>query len=258
MSAADPLWTGTAVALVTLFDDDGGLQAGPTAEHAARLVSLGVRAVLVNGTTGEAAALSDTERTAVVAAVKQSCPDVPVLAGASGEWWRPAAERVAAAVAAGADAVLVAPPRSGAPIEGYYARVAKAAAGVPVLAYHYPGAAGGEVPVDALPTLPVTGVKDSTGSPERLAAQLDLGWSGAVYTGSAALLGYAGWLGAAGAIVAAANLVPEQCVAAWDGDADAQREVLRAERAAGQRFPGSLKEAMAKRFGTSTGSRVGS
>jgi dihydrodipicolinate synthase/N-acetylneuraminate lyase len=242
---------------VTLFDEDGGLQAGPTAEHAARLVSLGVRAVLVNGTTGEAAALSDTERAAVVAAVRQSCPDVPVLAGASGEWWRPAADRVVAAVAAGADAVLVAPPRSG-PFDDYYARVAEAAAGVPVLAYHYPGSAGGEVPVEALPRLPVTGVKDSTGSPERLAAQLDLGWSGAVYTGSAALLGYAGWLGAAGAIVAAANLVPEQCVAAWGGDADAQREVLRAERAAGQRFPGGLKEAMAKRFGTATGSRVGS
>jgi dihydrodipicolinate synthase/N-acetylneuraminate lyase len=258
MTATEPLWTGTAVALVTLFDDDGGLQAGRTAEHAAGLVSAGVRAVLVNGTTGEASALSDTERAAVVAAVKHACPDVPVLAGASGEWWRPAAERVAAAVAAGADAVLVAPPRSGAPIEGYYARVAEAAAGVPVLAYHYPGQAGGEVPADALPTLPVTGVKDSTGSPERLAAQLDLDWPGAVYTGSAALLGYARWLGAAGAIVAAANLVPERCVAAWDGDAVAQREVLRAERAAGQRFPAGLKEAMAERFGTPTACRIGS
>jgi dihydrodipicolinate synthase/N-acetylneuraminate lyase len=121
-----------------------------------------------------------------------------------------------------------------------------------MMAYHFPGVAGGEVPVDDLAGLPVTGVKDSSGSPERLAAEVDLDWSGAVYTGSAALVGYAGWLGADGAIVAAANLVPELCAAAWDGDAAAQHELLRTERAIGDTFPGDLKKAMAERFGTPT------
>ena len=252
MTAADPLWTGSAVALVTLFDGDGEVAADATAQHAARLVSLGVRAVLVNGTTGEASTLSDPERAALIRAVKRACPDVPVLAGASGEWWRPAAERVAAAVDAGADAVLVAPPRSGGALEDYYARAAEAAAGVPLMAYHFPGVAGGEVPVDALADLPVSGVKDSSGSPERLAQEIDLEWPGTVYTGSAALVGYAGWLGATGAIVAAANLIPELCAKAWDGDAAAQLELLRTERALGPTFPGALKEAMEKRFGTPT------
>jgi dihydrodipicolinate synthase/N-acetylneuraminate lyase len=250
-------WTGVGVALVTLFDSSGALDAAQTAAHAARLVSLGVRAVLVNGTTGEAAALSDEERATLVAAVKQACPTVPVLAGASGDWWRPAAVRVSAAVAAGADAVLVAPPRFGGPIDDYFARAAHAAGGTPVLAYHYPGVAGGDVPVDALAGLPVTGIKDSSGSPERLAHELSLGWTGAVYTGSPALLGYARWLGAAGALVAAANVLPEKCVAAWDGQAAAQHDVLLGERGAGGRFPGSLKEAMARRFGTATGCRLG-
>jgi dihydrodipicolinate synthase/N-acetylneuraminate lyase len=250
-------WTGVGVALVTLFDEAGEVDAAATAAHAARVVSLGVRAVLVNGSTGEAAALSDDERVDLLAAVRRACPEVPVIAGASGEWWRPAAARVSAALAAGADGVLVAPPRLGGPIEEYYARVAQAAGGAPVLAYHYPGVAGGEVPVEALGSLPVDGVKDSSGSTDRLAHELALIGPAPVYTGAPGLLGYARWLGAAGAIVAAANLLPETCVAAWEGQAAAQREVLDAERACGDRFPGGLKEAMARRFGTSATSRVG-
>ncbi|HEV2088905.1 MAG TPA: dihydrodipicolinate synthase family protein, partial [Cryptosporangiaceae bacterium] len=95
-----PPWTGIAVALATLFDDDGAVAVDATAAHAARLVSTGVRGVVVNGTTGEAAALTDAERVALVAAVRAACPGVPVVAGASGEWWGPATERAAAAVTA--------------------------------------------------------------------------------------------------------------------------------------------------------------
>ncbi|HLL65405.1 MAG TPA: dihydrodipicolinate synthase family protein [Micromonosporaceae bacterium] len=252
-----PLWTGPAVALVTLFDADGSLATEATAAHAARLVELGVRAVVVNGTTGEAAAMTDGERAALVTAVKAACPTVPVVAGASGEWWEPATTRVAAAVKAGADAVLVAPPRFGDSVEQYYRHVAEAVAGVPVLAYNWPGVAGGEVSVDALPELPVAGVKDSTASADRLIRQIDLAWSGAVYTGSAALIGFTGWVGGAGAIVGAANFVPEECLAAWDGDAAAQRRVVRAVAAAGSRFPRSLKEATAQRFGTPATCRLG-
>jgi 4-hydroxy-tetrahydrodipicolinate synthase len=256
-SSSEPLWTGPAVALATLFDADGAVAVRETAEHAARLVAAGMRAVLVAGSTGEAAALDDAERAALVAAVRASCPQVPVLAGASGDWWAQATARTAAAVAAGADAVLVAPPKSGGSLKDYFGRVAEAAAGVPVLAYHYPGVAGGEVPVEDLTALPLAGIKDSTGNPGRLAQELDLDWPGAIYTGSASLLGYAAWLGATGAIVAAGNVVPEKCLAAWAGDADAQREVLRVERGYRATFPAGLKTAVAARFGTPTGYRMG-
>lgn len=252
---ADAMWTGPAVAVVTLFDDDGALLAGQTGAHAARLVEAGIRAVVVAGSTGEAAALSDDERAELVAAVRAACPGVPVLAGSSGEWWGQAADRTRAVLDAGADAVLVAPPRLGGDLETYYGRVAEAAGGAPVLAYHYPGVAGGEVPVAALANLPLAGIKDSTGVPARLAEQIALDWPGVVHTGAAALLGYAGWLGGAGAIVAAANLVPEQCLAAWNGDAAAQHEVIRAERAY-KAAPGGLKAAMAAAFGTPPGRRL--
>lgn len=253
-----PLWTGPAVALVTLFDGDGSVAAKETAEFAARMVAAGIRALVVAGTTGEAAALTDEERVELVTAVRAACPDVPLVAGTSADWREPAAARTAAAVRAGADAVLVAPPRLGRyPIENHYAAVVAAAGGVPVLAYHYPPAAGGDVPVDRLAGLGVSGIKDSSGDAGRLAEELDLDWPGAIYTGSASLLGYANWIGAAGAIVAVANAVPELSVAAWEGDATAQREVLRVEREIRSTFPTGIKSAVARRYGTSPACRLG-
>jgi 4-hydroxy-tetrahydrodipicolinate synthase len=235
----EPLWRGIGVALLTVFDDTGGIDAKATGAHAARLVEAGVRAVLVNGTTAEAAALTDEERVALVSAVREACPGVPVLAGASGEWHGQAAKRVREAAGAGADAVLVAPPRFGGDLGEYYE---KAAGSKPVLAYHYPGVAGGAVPIEQLPQWPVAGVKDSSGDVTRLAEMLTSGWEGAIYTGSSALIMTGASLGITGAILGAANLVPRECGSAWEGDVNAQRAVIRAEREA-KTSAGGLKAA---------------
>jgi 4-hydroxy-tetrahydrodipicolinate synthase len=253
---AEPLWRGVGVALVTLFHEDRSVDVEATAEHAARLVGLGVRAVLVAGTTGETDALTDAERVDLVVAVRQACPGVPVLAGASGAWAAPAVQRCVAAAKAGADAVLVAPPRRVGDLREYYDAVATA--GIAVLAYHFPGIAGGEVPVDALPALPVAGIKDSTGDAERLLRTVE-GFSGWTYVGSSSLVSLAGQLGATGAILAVANAVPEDCVAAFGGggDGSAQRRLTGPSQAARDRFPYALKELVARRFGTATACRLG-
>jgi 4-hydroxy-tetrahydrodipicolinate synthase len=255
-SSPQPLWRGVAVALVTLFEPGGTrVDATATAAHAARLVDLGVAGVLVAGSTGEADALTDDERVELITAVKDACPGVPLIAGSSGAWTGLAAARTGAAVKAGADAVLVAPPRRSHDLAGYYAAVVDAAGPAPVLAYHYPGVAGGEVPVEALAELPIAGIKDSTGSADRLLAEL-AAWDRWTYVGSAALTGYAGALGAAGAILAVANAVPEEAIAAWHGDPAAQRRLFAPHRAAQTRFPYGLKELVAQRFGTATASRL--
>ena len=253
-----PLWSGPAVALVTLFNDDRGLAVDATAQHAARLIQAGVRAVLVCGSTGEAAALADEERVALIRAVRRACPDVPVVAGASGAWWRHAAERATTAAKAGADAVLVAPPPGAADLSEYFGRVVDAAGSAQVLAYHFPPNAGGPVPIEALTSLPVHGIKDSSGDPARLVGELELeGWSGSTYVGAAMLTAYAAALGAAGAILAAANLAPDDCVAAWDGDMTAQRRLLSTHLTCRDRFPHGIKTAMAARFATPTTARLG-
>jgi len=82
-SVTQRLFTGVGVALVTLFGDDGRLDAAGTAQLAGQLVELGVRAVVVAGSTGEASALSPDERSQLLALSGRrpsgfwSCPSSP-------------------------------------------------------------------------------------------------------------------------------------------------------------------------------------
>ena len=251
------LFTGVGVALVTLFSADGDLQAEATGDLAAQLVGLGVRALLVNGTTGEAATLTAEERDAVVGAVRAAAPSgVPVLAGTGAATGRRAAELTERAFAAGADAVLVLSPPGVADPRRYYDRVAASASG-PLLAYHFPGASAPGIPVDVLADLPVAGLKDSSGDAARLLHEREV-FAGDLWTGAASLLSLAGGTGAAGGLVAAANIAPEDCTAAFAGDGAAQVRVAALDRAASVDFPAGYKRATADRFGVSAYTRVGS
>ena len=253
---AEPVFTGVGVALVTLFEEDGELDAKATAVHACTLVEAGVRAVVVAGTTGEAASLSPAERVALVEAVRDEChPSVPVIAGTGAPSARQAAELTRQAADAGADAVLALSPPFAPDPRPYYEAVSGAADGLPVLAYHFPAVSPPGIPVGLLADLPVAGCKDSTGDAERLLETL-LRYDGPLYVGSSALLSLAGPLGCAGAILALANADLERCKAAFAGDADAQRQLGAAHLAAAV-FPTGIKELTARRFGTSTTTRMG-
>jgi dihydrodipicolinate synthase/N-acetylneuraminate lyase len=254
---SQPLFTGVAVALVTLFDDDGEIDAKATAGHAATLVDLGVRAVVVAGSTGEASTLTDAERTALLSEVRQAVPSgTPVLAGTGAPSRRQAAARTRDAVEHGADGVLVLSPPGSGDLRGYYETVAAAAGDVPVLAYHYPAVSSPGIPVDVLPDLPVQGLKDSSGDPDRLLAERTT-YNGWLYVGAAPVLALAGPLGGHGAILALANAEPERCSAAFAGDADAQLALAQAHMAATLNFPHGLKALVAARFGTSRTARLG-
>ena len=111
------------------------------------------------------------------------------------------------------------------------------------------------MPVEALSELPIQGLKDSSGDGERLLRELELSLT--VYVGAAVLTAYAGALGATGVILAVANLAPEDCVAAWSGDVAAQHRLLSTHLVCRDRFPYGLKEAMAARYGTPVGARLG-
>jgi 4-hydroxy-tetrahydrodipicolinate synthase len=251
-----PPFTGIGVALVTLFDDSRAVDEKATADLAARLVDDGVRAVLVAGSTGEADTLDDDERRRLLDAVRSRLDGVPVLAGTGGSWPGQAARRTVAARDGGADAALVLSPRQVADPRPYYAHVAQAAGDLPLLAYHLPAVSPPGVPVAVLPDLPVVGVKDSSGDPQRLLHTLST-WDGHVYPGSSALLSFAGPLGCPGAILALANAEPVLCAAAFAGDAEAQLALTGAYLTAVSAFPAGIKQLVAARYGTSTTSRVG-
>lgn len=243
---------GLGVALITLFDQAGEVAAQATAEHAARLASLGVRIVLVCGSTGEAATLKRDERIRLIRAVRAALPDtVPVLAGTGAETTSAAADLTKDARDAGADAILaLSPPGSGDLLE-YYSAIADAAAQLPVLAYHFPTMSAPGIPLDVLPQLSVAGLKDSTRDVQRVTAELTE-WHGSVFVGSTTMLELARTLGGAGAILGIANVQPEICAEALGGDSGAQRRLAELSPEANRDFPLGIKELTAARFGTST------
>lgn len=253
------MFEGVGVALVTLFDDDLDLDAPATAALAAQLVELGVRAVVVAGTNGEAAALSPEERSELLAAVRRAVPvnsGVPVIAGTGAPCARQATHLTAAARDGGADAVLTLSPPGATDPRRYYDAVVAAAGTMPVLAYHLPRVSAPGIAIEALAGLPVAGLKDSSGDPDRLLQTL-ASWDRPVYVGSSALITYAGALGCAGMVLGLANAEPEACAAAFGGDAGAQLRLAAAHKTAREHFPAGIKGLVAARFGCSAQARLG-
>lgn len=257
----EPLFRGVGVALVTLFDDGLEVDVAATADLAVRLVEAGVAAVLVAGTTGEAAALDAGERRALITAVRDALTvTVPVIAGTGAPSARQAAAFTRDAADAGADAALVLSPPGVADPRPYYDTVSSAAGDLPLLAYHYPAVSMPGIPVEHLADLPVIGAKDSSGDLERLLREV-AEWDKPVYPGSSASISVAAGLGCPGVILALANAEPEGCVAAFAGgagDHTAQLALLPAhldQRVGG--FPAGIKRMTAARYGTPTAARLG-
>jgi dihydrodipicolinate synthase/N-acetylneuraminate lyase len=202
--------------------------------------------------------LEPAERLALIAAVRETVPaEVPVLAGTGAPSIRQAVALTGDAVGAGADAVLAWPPlRAAGGQPGYFRAVADAAGGRPVLAYHFPQKLPPGVPMDVLQNSAVAGVKDSSGDPDRLLDEL-AHYDGATYVGSSALLALAGPMGGAGALLALANIEPERCVAAFAGDAQAQRGLAERHLTAKREGPTALKRVLADTHGFSPVMRAG-
>jgi 4-hydroxy-tetrahydrodipicolinate synthase len=245
-------FSGLGVALITLFGERGEVAAEATAEHAARVVELGVRLVLVCGSTGEATSLTPDERSRLIGSVRSILPDsVPVLAGTGAENAHAAVELTVAAREAGADAILALSPPGSERLVHYYTAVVEAAGALPVLAYHFPTISAPGIPLDVLPKLPVAGLKDSSRDAERVTAELTT-WGGSVFVGSTSMIELARSLGGAGAILGIANAEPETCVDALAGDPSAQSALAAMSDEANRDFPVGIKELTAARFGSST------
>jgi 4-hydroxy-tetrahydrodipicolinate synthase len=239
------IFTGVGVALVTVRDARDAPDAEATGALAAQLVARGMQAVLACGTTGEAGRLTDDQRTAVISAVRGAVPrDVPVIAGTGAVSAARAADLTSAAADAGADAVLAWPPPDCEDLVGFYAAIDRAGSAMPVLAYHIPWVSAPGVPLEALADLPVVGIKDSSGDPDRLLFEVTR-YSRATYVGSSALLALAGPIGCTGAILAVANVAPELCTLAFGGDAQAQRDLAETHLAVRAGGPGLLRDMLA-------------
>jgi len=248
------IFSGVSVALATLFDEKLQVDVAATTDHAARLEELGCQAIVVAGSTGEAAALDRSERAALTTAIKAAV-SVPVLVGTGAPTPYQAAQFTTDAVEAGADGILALSPPGSNDLRSYYTVLAHLAGDLPLLGYHFPRVSAPGIPIGMLSELPIVGFKDSSGDAGRLLAALNE-YEGDTIVGAPTLLSMAGSMGAAGAILAAANAEPERCIAAWSGDPDAQLALHETVVACQAPLEDGLKHLMAERFGTSTASRV--
>jgi 4-hydroxy-tetrahydrodipicolinate synthase len=159
-------------AMVTPFTADGELDHEGAAELARWLVAQGNDALVLSGTTGEAACLTDEEQIALWRTVRAAV-DVPLIAGSGTNDTRHAAELTSAAAGAGMDAVLIVTPYYNRPsqagIEAHFRQVC-AATELPVIVYDIPVRTGRKIGSDLILRMAneipnVVGLKDAAGDP---------------------------------------------------------------------------------------------
>lgn len=237
-----PLFTGCGVAVITPFTSD-------TVDYAAlrRLLDFqldgGVDAVIVCGTTGEAATMSYAERTRTIETVVRHVDGrVPVIAGTGANSTETAITLSKDAVLAGVDGLLVVTPFYNKATQRGLVRHYEAIAGTvtrPVILYDVPSRTGVKCAPETYAKLAehpnIIGVKEASGDFAQIQRTRELCpadfyiWSGNDDETAPIML-----LGGSGVISVAANVVPREMVrlthACLEGDfvsAGAQQLKLR-------------------------------
>jgi 4-hydroxy-tetrahydrodipicolinate synthase len=241
--------------MVTLFDADGALLAGDTADLAARLVDLGVKAILLAGATGEPWALGARDRIELCAAVRKRIPEnVPVLLGTGAFSWEDTERLTRDCSDADADVFLIMPPPGQSADVEHFARLRDIAGKRAIWAYHVPEISAPGVPIAVAPKLDVDALKDSSGDADRLTMEV-MASDRPVYVGSPTVMALAGALGVAGGILALAATELELSIASFAGDLKAQAELARLHVQSLPNFPTSIKQSLHDIYGTPINTR---
>ena len=216
MPHAPLVLAGSITALATPFATGGSVDF----DAWRRLIDLqlegGTQALVVAGSTGEAAALTDAEFDALLrAAVAQVAGRVPVLAGTGLSNTAKTIALTRHVAALGADAALVVTPPYVRPTQAgllaHYRAVA-AEGGLPVVLYNVPGRTGCDMQPETAAALAVDpniiGIKEAVSEPARMVALLELKSPGfAILSGDDPTACRAMLAGADGVISVASNVL---------------------------------------------------
>ena len=206
-------------AMVTPFTDDLTLDVDRAQELAGWLVDHGSDGLVVTGSTGESATLTDEEKVTMWRAVAEAVGDrATVIAGTGTYDTAHSIHLSEEAEKAGADGLLIVtpyynkPPQRG--LVEHFTRVAQST-GLPNIVYNIPGRTGTRIAHETLLRLGevdnIVAVKDSTGDFEalaRLIAEAPDGFE--VYTGDDWATFGSVCLGASGVISVAAHVAGER------------------------------------------------
>jgi len=200
-------YEGLLTAMITPFHTDGRVNEDAAVAMARHLLANGSHGLVVAGTTGEAATLTDDEQVALVELIVQECgADGAIVAGAGSNDTRHAIELTQRVVEAGAEAVLSVTPYYNKPnrrgIFAHFTEVARAAGDTPVILYNIPGRTAVNMPPDLLAALaqipgieavkqantaeqqPIDGMAVLAGNDDAFAANLDMGGAGGICVAS--------------------------------------------------------------------------
>src|SRR3954453_7292583 len=151
-------YEGLLTAMVTPFHADGRVNEESAVALAHHLLANGNHGLVVAGTTGEAATLTDEEQVRLVALIAGEVgSEGSVVAGAGSNDTPHPVELTEAVIEAGAEAVLSVTPYYNKPnprgIVRHFEEVARAASGTPVVLYNIPGRTAVNMPPDLLAEL---------------------------------------------------------------------------------------------------------
>ncbi|MDQ3289158.1 MAG: 4-hydroxy-tetrahydrodipicolinate synthase [Pseudomonadota bacterium] len=209
--------TGSITALATPFSADGELDMDAWRRLLDMQIEAGTQGIVVAGSTGEAAALLDSEFEVLLrCAVEHVLGRVPVLAGTGLSNTAKTIEQTRRAAALGADAALVVTPPYVRPTQAglvaHYRAVADDG-GLPVILYNVPGRTGVDMLPETVEQLAghsrIVGIKEARDDPGRMEALLALrGRSFVVLSGDDPTACRAMLAGADGVISVASNVLP--------------------------------------------------
>lgn len=166
-----PIFEGTGVALVLPMFEDGSIDYEGYKRQVQRMIDGGVKALLVNGTTGEPATIDiedEFELTKITVEMAKGT-GVKVIVGAGSNYTAQAIRKAKFNAEAGADANLVVTPyynkTSQRGLIEHYKAVA-AASDLPLIMYNVPGRTGMKISVDTVVELAkvpnIVAMKDAT------------------------------------------------------------------------------------------------
>lgn len=215
------LFIGSAVALVTPFNEDGSVDYEAFKVLVEKMIHEGVQALLINGTTAEASTLTiDEEHELLKIAIEINNKRVPIIAGTGSNDTNHALRESLVAKELGADACLIVTP--------YYNKTSQRGLiqhftyladkiDMPIILYNIPGRTGLLINVDTAVELAkhpmIIGMKDATGNMsytmELLAKTKDMDFD--LYSGEDGLILPFIAAGGKGVISVLSNVYPREC-----------------------------------------------
>ncbi|PAF32779.1 4-hydroxy-tetrahydrodipicolinate synthase [Paenibacillus sp. 7516] len=230
---------GIYVPVITPFTKDNQLDIPSFRNYITHMANSGIHGLVINGTTGESPTVSWDEVEQLVQVTKETLQSInktiPIVVGTGTNDTASTVKRTQMAGELGADAVLVVTPYYNRPTEeGIYEHFrVTAEVGVPIIVYEIPARTGVRVSVDTMKRIMnldgVIGLKDSTNGVE-LMSELVRSGSKPILCGDDAFFYDMLSEGAAGGMLASANINTEQFIEVYDryknGDKEGSRELF--------------------------------